>query len=212
MPLDNVKSLRVVRLNQANMPQAQSIFFRAYQNNPLLRYYLNDSRSGFDQRLRGFIRAQLSSHYRGNNIALAIADEQRLVGAILIDKTRKPHEASSSWSWRFAMYSVAGVYYTEQLRSYYREIADADQDLPYYWISLMGLHPDYQHHGYGHKLMMAATDDCRSDNEFRGFCIDSSSDVQKQFFESLNYSNIAKLELNGLNVNLMHLVSTPEPT
>ncbi len=203
MPLDHFTGLQVVPVNQSNMPQAQSIFFHAYQNNPLLRYFLNATRNGFEQRLRGFIRAQLVSHYHGNNRALAIADGQRLVGAVMINKTTKPDDLS--WSWRLAMYSVAGVYYTEQLRSYYQDIAKATAEANYHWLSLVGLHPDYQHQGYGQILMNAAVEDCHADEDFPGLCIDACNKEQQHFFASLGYLNIAEIALPRLDINLMFL-------
>ncbi|MCF7982477.1 MAG: GNAT family N-acetyltransferase [Pseudomonadales bacterium] len=203
MPLDDLPAVRVVKIGKSNASQAQSIFFHAYRENTFLRYILNANRRGYEQRLRGFIREQLRAHYRDANLSLAIAIKEKLVGAVMVSRADDPRNFTSSWRWRLSMYSIAGVYYTEQIRHYYEQLHTALRQIDHYWISLVALHPNYQHHGYGHALVQAVHQECEKDNLFQGLSIDTSDPHAKGFFESLGYYQVAEVPLSQFSMDVL---------
>lgn len=203
MPLDQLPAVRVVRISKSNASQAQSIFFHAYKDNLFLRHTLNAERRGYEQRLRGFIREQLFAHFSGANLSLAIALKDQLVGAVIVSRADDPHNFAASWRWRLRMYSVVGIYYTEQLRSYYEEVHDALKRIDHYWISLIALHPNHQHHGYGHKLVEAVHRECEKDNLYHGLSVDTCDAHSKSFFESLNYYQVANIPVHDFGMDVL---------
>ena len=203
MPLDDLPAVRVVRIGKSNATQAQSIFFHAYRENIFLRYMLNAKRRGYEQRLRGFIREQLIAHYSGSNLSLAIAIKDQLVGAVMVSRADDPRNFTSNWRWRLRMYSIAGIYYTEQLRDYYERLHHALKQIDHYWISLIALHPNHQHRGYGHALVEAVHRECEQDNLFQGLSIDTSDTQSKAFFESLGYYKVADVPIRDFSMNVL---------
>lgn len=204
MPLDDLPAVRVVRIGKSNASQAQSIFFHAYRENTFLRYMLNAKRRGYEQRLRGFIREQLSAHYSGSNLSLAIAIKDQLVGAVMVSRADDPTSFTSNWRWRLSMYSVAGIYYTEQIRNYFEQLHIALKQIDHYWISLIALHPNHQHHGYGHALVEAVHNECERDNLFQGLSVDTNDPQAKSFFESLGYYKVAEVPLKEFAMDVLY--------
>lgn len=203
MPLDDLKNVRVVRIGKSNMSQAQTIFFQAYKDNEFLRYMLNANRRGYEQRVRGFIREELLVHYSGSNLSLAIAIGDRLVGAAMVGRADEPRNFSTNWRWRLGMYSVAGIYYTEQIRNYYEEVHQALKQIDHYWITLIALHPDYQHHGYGHALVEAVHKECETDSLYQGLSVDTCNPEYLHFFESLGYYKVSNIPINDFSMDVL---------
>lgn len=204
MPLDDSSSVRVVRIGKSNASQAQSIFFHAYRENTFLRYVLNAKRRGYEQRLRGFIREQLQAHYSGPNLSLAVAVQDQLVGAVMVSRADDPRYFIDSWRWRLRMYSVAGIYYTEQIRHYYQDLHQALRQIDHYWISLIALHPNHQQHGYGHALVEAVHNECERDSLFQGISVDTCDPRAKSFFESLGYQKVAQVPVKDFSMDILY--------
>ena len=160
MPLKELNNVRVVKIGRENIAQAQSLLCDAYEDNEFTRYMFNADKRGYKQRLRGFIHEELLLHFSLSNISVALVLEERLVGVAMVSRADLPLSMATNWRWRMGMYSVAGVRYTERLRRYYKAVQESLKDKKHYWISLMGLHHDFQHHGFGHTLVEAIHQEC----------------------------------------------------
>lgn len=196
-------NILVTRVGRSNISQAKSIFYNAYIDNELLRYLLNANRRGYQQRLRGFIREQLMTHFEGSNLSLAITQDNRLIGAAMISRADEPKTMAANWRWLLAMYSVVGIAGTRRVQKYFDQVHAALRGIDHYWISLIALHPDFQHHGYGHILMEAVHNQCEQDNLYRGITIDSCNPSFSSFFKSMKYCKFAELDVGTVPVDIL---------
>ena len=204
MPETQLDNVRVVRIGRSNMSQAQAIFFHAYKDNPFMMHMLNANKRGYEQRLRGMIREDMLQHFSDSNIALAIALGDRLIGAAMVNSADEPEDLGSSWRWRLGMYSVAGIMTTHRLRRYFAAKHNALGKIDHHWILLIGLHPEFQHRGFGHRLMDAIHQECERDSKFNGISVDSHCDHDREFFESLNYCPVSDLSTGDVHIDLMY--------
>ena len=203
MPLTELNNVRVVKIGQNSIAQAQSLLCDAYRDNEFTRYMFNAEKRGFEQRLRGFIHEELLLHFSLSNISLALALDDRLVGIAMVSRADLPLSMATNWRWRMGMYSVVGVRYTERLRSYYKAVQESLKDKKHYWISLMGLHHDFQHHGYGHTLIEAVHQECEKEANYCGISVDSVDAQYKHFFHSLGYKKEAAFDVGHLTMDVL---------
>lgn len=203
MPLSELPNVRIVKITQENLSQAQSLLCDAYKDNEFTRYMFNADKNGYEQRLRGFIHEELLLHFSLSNISVAIALDNRLIGVAMVSRADLPLSMTTNWRWRMGMYSVVGVIYTERLRSYYKTVQESLKDKKHYWISLMGLHHDFQHHGYGHMLIEAVHNECEKESNYCGMSVDSVDSQYKHFFKSLGYKKEAQFEIGHLTMDVL---------
>jgi len=203
MPLTELPNMRIVKMSRENMSQAQSLLCDAYKDNEFTRYMFNAERSGYEQRLRGFIHEELLLHFSLSNISLALTLDNRMVGIAMVSRADIPLSMATNWRWRMGMYSVVGVLYTERLRSYYKAVQASLKDKKHYWISLMGLHHDFQHHGYGHALVEAIHTECEKESNYCGISVDSVDSQYKHFFQSLGYQKEAEFKVGKMTMDVL---------
>jgi GNAT superfamily N-acetyltransferase len=203
MPLTDLNDIRVVKLGSENIAQAQSLLCDAYQDNEFTRYMFNADKRGYKQRLRGFIHEELLLHFSLSNISVGLILKERLVGVAMVSCADFPLSMATNWRWRLGMYSVTGIRCTERLRRYYRSVQASLQDKKHYWISLMGLHHDVQHHGFGHALVEAVHEECEKRAEYCGISVDSIDAQYKHFFKSLGYQKEAFFEIGGMTMDVL---------
>ena len=203
MALTELNNVRIVKIGPDNIPQAQSLLCDAYRENEFTRYMFNAEKRGFEQRLRGFIREELLLHFSLSNISLALALENRLVGVAMVSRADLPLCMATNWRWRMGMYSVVGVRCTERLRSYYKAVQDSLKDKKHYWISLMGLHHDFQHHGFGHMLVEGIHKECEKESNYCGISVDSVDAQYKSFFQSLGYRKEATFNVGPITMDVL---------
>ena len=203
MPLAELNNVRVVKIGRENMAQAQSLLCDAYEDNEFTRYMFNAEKSGYKQRLRGFIHEELLLHFSLSNISLALMLQDRFVGIAMVSRADLPLSMATNWRWRMGMYSVAGVLCTERLRRYYKAVQESLKDKKHYWISLMGLHHDFQHHGYGHALVEAIHEECEKESNYCGISVDSVDAQYKHFFKSLGYQKEAQFEVANMTMDVL---------
>jgi GNAT superfamily N-acetyltransferase len=203
MALTELNNARLVKIGPDNIPQAQSLLCDAYRNNAFTRYMFNAEKSGYEQRLRGFIHEELLLHFSLSNISLAIALEDRLIGVAMVSRADLPLSMATNWRWRMGMYSLVGIRYTERLRSYYKAVQESLKDKKHYWISLMGLHHDFQHHGFGHMLIEGVHQECEKESNYCGISVDSVDAQYKSFFQSLGYRKEAAFSVGPLTMDVL---------
>jgi len=203
MPLTELPNVRIVKITRENMSQAQSLLCDAYKDNEFTRYMFNAERSGYEQRVRGFIHEELLLHFSLSNISIGLTLDNRLVGVAMVSRADLPLSMATNWRWRMGMYSVVGVLYTERLRSYYKAVQTSLKDKKHYWISLMGLHHDFQHHGYGHALVEAVHQECEKETNYCGISVDSIDAQYKHFFKSLGYQKEAEFEVGKMTMDIL---------
>lgn len=203
MPLSELDNVRAVKISHENISQAQSLLCDAYKDNKFTRYIFNANRRGYEQRLRGFIHEELLLHFSLSNISIALALDNRLIGVAMVSRADIPLSMTTNWRWRMGMYSVVGVLYTERLRSYYKTVQESLKDKKHYWISLMGLHHDFQHHGYGHALIEAVHEECEKEPNYSGISVDSIDAQYKHFFKSLGYQKEAQFEIADMTMDVL---------
>ncbi len=203
MPLAELPNVRIMKITRENMSQAQSLLCDAYKDNEFTRYMFNAERSGYEQRLRGFIHEELLLHFSLSNISIGLALDDRLVGVAMVSRADLPLSMATNWRWRMGMYSVVGVLYTERLRSYYKTVQDSLKDKKHYWISLMGLHHDFQHHGYGRVLVEAIHQECEKESNYCGISVDSVDAQYKHFFQSLGYQKEAEFDVGKMTMDVL---------
>lgn len=203
MPLAELSKVRVVKIGPENMSQAQSLLCDAYEDNEFTRHMFNAEKRGYKQRLRGFIHEELLLHFSLSNISVALMLENRFVGVAMVSRADLPLSMATNWRWRMGMYSVAGVLCTERLRSYYKTVQESLKHKKHYWISLMGLHHDFQHHGFGHALVEAVHEECEKDSNYCGISVDSVDAQYKNFFQSLGYQKEAQFEVANMTMDIL---------
>lgn len=203
MPLAELENVRVVKISRENMSQAQSLLCDAYKDNEFTRHMFNADRRGYEQRLRGFIHEELLLHFSLSNISIALTLDERLVGVAMVSRADLPLSMATNWRWRMGMYSVVGVLYTERLRSYYKAVQESLKHKKHYWISLMGLHHDFQHHGFGHALVEAVHEECEKEPNYCGISVDSIDAQYKNFFQSMGYAKEAELKVADMTMDVL---------
>ena len=203
MPLAELNKVRVVKIGPENMAQAQSLLCDAYEDNEFTRHMFNAEKRGYKQRLRGFIHEELLLHFSLSNISVALMLDNRFVGVAMVSRADLPLSMATNWRWRMGMYSVAGVLCTERLRSYYKTVQESLKHKKHYWISLMGLHHDFQHHGFGHALVEAVHEECEKDSNYCGISVDSVDAQYKNFFQSLGYQKEAQFEVANMTMDVL---------
>ena len=203
MPLKELDNVRVVKIGRENIAQAQSLLCDAYEDNEFTRYMFNADKRGYKQRLRGFIHEELLLHFSLSNISVALVLEERLVGVAMVSRADLPLSMATNWRWRMGMYSIAGVRYTERLRRYYKAVQESLKDKKHYWISLMGLHHDFQHHGFGHTLVEAIHQECEKESNYCGISVDSIDAQYKHFFQSLGYQKEAQFQVANMTMDVL---------
>jgi len=203
MSLAELEDVRVVKISRANMSQAQSLLCDAYKDNEFTQHMFNADKRGYEQRLRGFIHEELLLHFSLSNISIALALDERLVGVAMVSRADLPLSMATNWRWRMGMYSVVGVLYTERLRSYYKAVQKSLEHKNNYWISLMGLHHDFQHHGYGHALVEAVHEECEKEPNYCGISVDSIDAQYKHFFQSMGYAKEAELNVANMTMDVL---------
>ena len=203
MPLAELSKVRVVKIGPENMAQAQSLLCDAYHDNEFTRHMFNAEKRGYKQRLRGFIHEELLLHFSLSNISVALMLENRFIGVAMVSRADLPLSMATNWRWRMGMYSVTGVLCTERLRSYYKTVQESLKHKKHYWISLMGLHHDFQHHGFGHALVEAVHEECEKDSNYCGISVDSIDAQYKNFFQSLGYQKEAQFEVAHMTMDVL---------
>jgi len=192
------EEIKVVSIDPLSIAPALSILFNAYKDNELLKHLLDSDRPGYKQRLRSLIREDILTHFTSRNITLGLTIGRQIVGTAVVERAADPFNFFANWRWRWGMYSTVGFFRTQRLRQYYQQLHEVLEGVDHYWITFIGIHPDYQHHGLGPILLDAIHNICEKDPNYHGISIDLCGQELEHFFEHKGYRKVADIPVKDI--------------
>ena len=198
--LDKVKA---VYLAAEDLKIAASILYLAYHDDPLFVDIFQYEKEGYESRLRSAIREELNAFWQAKQPMIGLFDDDRLVAVACLVSPDADLGPNRFWHWRLKMLLTAGYLGTKQMvdkETKVRERVPADY---FHMLSLIGVHPDLQHHGLGHVLMSAIEGLMLEDPNSQGIGMYVTLPKCLSFFEDGQYSLVEELEIGSIKGHLM---------
>ncbi|WP_299074153.1 GNAT family N-acetyltransferase [uncultured Paraglaciecola sp.] len=197
---DNIKA---VYLAADDLKIAASILYLAYHDDPLFVDIFQYDKEGYESRLRSAIREELNAFWTARQPMIGLFDDERLVAVACLMSPDPELGPSRFWHWRLKMLLTAGYFGTKQMvekETIVRERVPAEH---FHMLSLIGVHPDLQHHGLGHVLMSAIEGIMLEDPISQGVGMYVTLPKCLSFFEDGRYNLVEELEVGNIKGHLM---------
>lgn len=202
------ESAEVCLLDRSYGPEAASLLFRAYRNDPTFRWLMDASRPGYDHRLRTTLRELLRNHIAEHRPALGLVQNDRLIGIALVAPPERRLEVTESWGWRLRMLLGAGRRATRRYLEFHEAVMACVPTGPHHLLPLLGVLPDYQGRGYGERLLAALHDWCAQDSQSHGIVLDTGNQQYLEFYRRNGYREIGEVAVGPVRE---HVFFHPNP-
>lgn len=185
----------IVRLDETAVSEAKSILFQAYRHEPTFHYLFDHGRPGYDQRVRATIRELIGLYFELRQDAIGVLLEDTLVAVAFIGGPDLRLNLADQFSWRLRMVLTAGFSSTRRYLDYHEQIKQMLPDARTHQLPLMGVHPKYQNRGFGRLLLEQVEQFCADNPRGTGLILDTGSSRYLQFYESLGFRSLGKIQL-----------------
>ena len=150
--MDNIKA---IYLAAEDLKIAASILYQAYHDDPLFMDIFQVNKEGYESRLRSAIREELNAFWQARQPMIGLFDNNRLLAVACLIGPDAEFGPSRFWHWRLKMLLTAGYFGTKQMVDKEQKVREHIPAQRYHMLSFIGVHPDYQHYGLGHVLMLS---------------------------------------------------------
>ncbi len=193
---------RIVRVDKSATRIIRAMLYHAYQREPLYQYIFNDSKPGYRQRVRATIREEIAMYFDRDHDVIGVALGDRLAGVAFVGHPGTRLAVSTQWKWQVRMALRAGIGSTRRFVNYQYEVQRHLPEGKIHLLPLIGVEPEFQHHGLGHLLMDAVHEIVAEDPESAGLAVDTSS-IHLHFFESLGYSEVGAVDIGEFHESIL---------
>lgn len=195
-------------LDSSYGPEAASLLFRAYRQDPAFRWLMDADRPGYDHRLRSTLRELLRNHIAEQRPAMGLVQNDRLIGIALVAPPERRLEVTESWGWRLRMLLSAGRRATRRYLEFHDAVIACVPPGPHHLLPLLGVLPEYQGRRYGERLLQALHDWCAQGNHSRGIVLDTANRDYLGFCQRNGYREIGEVFIGPLKE---HVFFHPNP-
>lgn len=185
----------IVRLDETAVSEAKSILFQAYRHEPTFHYLFDHRRPGYEQRVRATIRELISLYFDLRQDAIGLLLNDTLVAVAFVGDPDLRMNLADQFSWRLRMVLTAGFSSTRRYLDYHEQIKKMLPEAEAHQLPLMGVHPKYQNRGYGRLLLETVEGFCAENPRGSGLVLDTGNSAYLQFYESLGFRSLGKLQL-----------------
>ncbi len=185
---------RIVRIAQNSKRVVRSMLYHAYEREPTFRYIFNHGKPGYRQRVRATIREEIEMYFDREHDVIGVALGDRLVGVAFIGHPGARLDVSVRLGWQARMMLSAGINSTRRFVKYQHDVQEFVPPGTVYTLPLIGIEPEFQHHGLGRLLMDAVHEIVAEEPDSKGLLVDTSS-VHLHFFQSMGYQEIGRVPI-----------------
>ena len=200
---ENSTDIKAVYLVAEDLKVAASILYQAYHDDPLFLDIFQGEKEGYENRLRAAIREELNAFWIAKQPMVGLFDNDRLLAVACLIKPEEGIGPERFWHWRLKMLLTAGFFSTKQLVNKESKVKEHVPASNYHMLSFIGVHPDHQHRGLGHKLMSAIDSLLLEDAESEGVGVYVTLPKCLSFFDDGAYDMVKPIEVGRITGHLM---------
>lgn len=198
--MDNIKA---VYLAAEDLKIAASILYLAYYDDPLFVDIFQSEKEGYESRLRSAIREELNAFWLAKQPMIGLFNNDRLVAVACMVNPGTELGPNRFWHWRLRMLLTAGYFGTKQMVDKENKVRERIPAEHFHMLSLIGVHPDQQHHGLGHMLMSAIEGIMLEDTISQGVGMYVTLPKCLSFFKNGHYNLVEELDVGNIKGHLM---------
>jgi ribosomal protein S18 acetylase RimI-like enzyme len=199
----DVANIKAIYLAAEDLKIAASILYLAYHDDPLFLDIFQSEKEGYESRLRSAIREELNAFWLAKQPMIGLFDDGRLVAVACLVNPDAELGPNRFWHWRLKMLLTAGYFGTKQMVEKETVVRQRVPAKHFHMLSLIGVHPDQQHHGLGHVLMSAIEGIMLEDPNSEGISMYVTLPKCLAFFEDGHYNLIEELQVGHITGHLM---------
>lgn len=199
----DVDNIKAVYLASEDLKIAASILYLAYHDDPLFIDIFQYEKEGYESRLRSAIREELNAFWLAKQPMIGLFDDERLIAVACLVNPAAELGPNRFWHWRLKMLLTAGYFGTKQMVEKETKVREHIPAEYFHMLSLIGVHPEQQHHGLGHVLMSAIEGIMLEDPNSQGVGMYVTLPKCLSFFEDGDYHLVEELEIGHIKGHLM---------
>lgn len=199
----DISNIKAIYLTAEDLKIAASILYLAYHDDPLFINIFEVEKEGYENRLRSAIREELNAFWQTKQPMIGLFDEDRLLAVACLIEPSTALEPNRFWHWRLKMLLTAGFLGTQQMVEKESVVREHMPSRYFHMLSLIGVHPDQQHHGLGHVLMSAIDSVMLEDPKSEGVGMFVTLPKCLSFFADGNYQLVEELQVGRIKGHIM---------
>jgi len=195
--------IKAILLTAEDVNLAASLLYVAYHDDPIFKEIFDGTKEGYDTRLRGAIREELSAFWQTQQPMIGLFSGPHLLGVACLIEPQKGLEPERFWHWRLKMMLHAGFLSTQNMIEKEKKVAAAIPHEHYHLLTFIAIHPDHQHHGLG-QYLVKAVDSIVSENQIsEGVAVFVTKENNKPLFDGDNYETLTNITIGDVAGTLM---------
>lgn len=190
-------------LSPDDLNAAASVLYAAYHDDAVLSVIFDQAREGFESRLRQALKQELTAFWDSQQIILGLYYESRLLAVACLCLPDAGFTPAGLWNWRLQMMLTAGLAGTRQFVDKETQLFSALPDPSCHMISLIAVHPEYQHQGLGHILVGAIETVVSESETSNGAAVFVTLPAYQSLFQDCGFSVLKSLQVVGVTGRLL---------
>ncbi|MCV2883258.1 GNAT family N-acetyltransferase [Aestuariibacter sp. AA17] len=195
--------VKAVYLAAEDLKVAGSILYQAYHDDPLFIDIFQAEKEGYESRLRAAIREELNAFWSAKQPMIGLFDEDRLLAVACLLEPNADIGPGRYWHWRLKMLLTAGFFSTKQMLEKEQKVREKIPGNHFHMLAFIGVRPDHQHHGLGHKLMSAIDSVMLEIPDSEGVGVYVTLPKCLSFFEHGQYQMVGDLQVGHITGQIM---------
>lgn len=183
-------------------PEIRSLLFRAYKNERTVRALFEAERSGYEQRVRSFIREYELEHRSNQQAALGAFLDGQLVGVALFCEPQYAEALAVSRRARLGLAFTVGLRSAKRYLRYQDSLRRAMPSGKWCYLPLVGVDPDHRNEQIGRGLFDRVWEEALSYPESLGIALGSGASAAASYYTKLGFEAVGQVTLDAVTETL----------
>lgn len=184
-------------LTSDQLTEVKSVLVDAYRSERTFQALFDSNRSGYEQRLRAFVREYCLQHMSERQAIVGARIEGRLVGAALLCEPGHQGALNASRRARIGLALTLGVRSARRYLAYQDQLRAAMPKAQWCYLPLVGVLDDYRGAGVGSGLLNDVWQRVQRMQAADGIALGSGAATAAEFYRGLGFQPVGEMAFDG---------------
>jgi ribosomal protein S18 acetylase RimI-like enzyme len=187
----------IIRVTRDSLEEATEVLSRAFEDDPVINYFLYGHTDDYPDMLRGLFRYQCLMYMEMNLPVFGTVQNSRITGIACLsgpEKQKRPDsliEADQQFEISMGLESFG------RIKRYMNLSKKYTPEGPHHYLAALGVDPDFQGHGFGRLLLDKVCKITGNHQTSTGIYLETATMNNVEMYKHFGYNLLAKEKLDG---------------
>ncbi len=188
----------IIRIAKDSLEEATEVLARAFDDDPIIRYFLSGHTDDYQEKLREVFRYQCLMYVEMNLPIFGTVEDSRITGIACLSGPEKKDRPDSLIEADKKFEKSMGTESFGRIKRYMNLGKKHTPEKPHHYLAALGVHPDSRDHGYARLLLDRVVEISEKHGTSTGIYLETAKSKNVEMYKHFGYNLLAEEKLDGV--------------